>query len=80
MTTKFLDNKICTFNILFLWRFPRKKKKTAFWTIFLSALSRPPLKKRNFIFTVSPSLNCRRVRGPPVALRLSQQISWGFHV
>ena len=39
MTTKFLDNKICTFK----WRFPRK---TAFWTIFLSAPEPPPPRKK----------------------------------
>ena len=55
MTTKFLDNRICTFKISLSWRFPRK---TAFWTIFLSAPSfPPPLKTANFIFiVVSPSL------------------------
>ena len=50
MTTNFLNNKMCTFNILLSWRFPRK---TAFWTIFLSApQGRPPptLKKRNNYF------------------------------
>ena len=45
MTTKFFDNKICDFNILLSWRFPRK---TAFWTIFLSAPRPPPLKTDNF--------------------------------
>ena len=25
MTTKFLDNQICTFKILLSWRFPRKQ-------------------------------------------------------
>ena len=39
LTTKFLDNKISTFNLLLSWRFPRK---TAFWTIFLSVLKAPP--------------------------------------
>ena len=54
-TTKFLDNKICTFKILLSWRFPRK---TAFWTILLSdPLSLPPSKSQIFIFiVVSPSL------------------------
>ena len=45
MTTKCLDNKICTFKILLSWRFPRK---TAVWTIFLSVPQGPPLKKRKF--------------------------------
>ena len=56
MTTKFLDNKICTFKILLSWRFPGK---TAFWTSFLSAPKAPPppQKNKNFIFiVVSPSL------------------------
>ena len=52
MTTQFLDNKICTFKILLSWRFPRKKKKkTAFWTSFLSATAAPPpLENRKFYF------------------------------
>ena len=48
MTTKFLDNKICTFKHLLSWRFPQKK--SAFWTIFLSAPKAPPLKKRKIYF------------------------------
>ena len=47
MTTKFLDNKICTFKILLSWRFPRK---AAFWTILLSASKAPPLKNAKFDF------------------------------
>ena len=48
MTTTFLDNKICTFKLLLPWRFPRK---TAFWTIFLSAAKAPThLKKRKCYF------------------------------
>ena len=59
MTTKFLDNKICTFKILLSWRFPRK---TAFLTIFLSApKAPPPSKSEHVIFiVVSPSLNNSR--------------------
>ena len=58
MTTKiskFLDNKICTFKTLLSWRVPRR---TAFWTIFLSApKASPPQKSENCIFiVVSPSL------------------------
>ena len=50
MTTKFSDNKICNFKSLLSWRFPQKKK-TAFWTIFLSApKAPPPLKNRKFYF------------------------------
>ena len=48
MTTKFLDDKICTFKILLSWRFPRK---TAFWTIFLSAPHAPsPPQNSKFYF------------------------------
>ena len=52
MTTKLLDNKICTFKILLSWRFPRKQA-------FLdSSPKAPPLKSENFIFiVVSRSLN-----------------------
>ena len=51
MTTNFLDNKICHFKILLSWRFPQRK--TAFWTIFLSApKASPPSKAENFIFIV----------------------------
>ena len=51
MTTKFLDNKICTFKIVLSWRFPRK---TAFWDDFPLL---PPHKNANCIFiVVSPSL------------------------
>ena len=55
MTTKFLENKICTFKILLSWRFP---PNPVFWTIFLSAPnSSRPLKTANIIFiVVSPSL------------------------
>ena len=50
MTTKFLDNKICTFRILLSWRFPTKKKQR-FWTILPSAPKPPPpLKKRKLYF------------------------------
>ena len=38
MTTKFLDNKICTFKILLSWRFPRKKKQR----LFLGTIFPPP--------------------------------------
>ena len=52
MTTKLFDNQICTFKFLLSWRFPRKKKKkTAFWTIFLSA-PKAPSKIEHFIFIV----------------------------
>ena len=46
---KFLDDKICTFKILLSWRFPRK---TAFWTIFLSAAKAPPPQKAKFLFVL----------------------------
>ena len=49
MTTKFLDNKMCTFKILLSWRFPWK---IAFWTIFLPAPlpTPPPPEKRKIYF------------------------------
>ena len=54
MTTKFLDNKIFNFKILLSWR---SQRKTAFWTIFLSAPKAPTSKSEQFIFiVVSPSL------------------------
>ena len=63
MTTKFLDNKICTFKILLSWRFPRK---TAFWTIVLSAPNvPPPLKNENFIFLVV-KLSLTNQEGPGI--------------
>ena len=46
MTTKFLDNKICTFKILLSWRFPRKP---AFLDDFLSAPKAHPPQKRKFL-------------------------------
>ena len=50
MTTKCLDNKICTFNILLSWRFPRRKKKQRFGRF----ASLPPFpsspRKRKFDF------------------------------
>ena len=57
MTTQFLDNIICIFEILLSWRFPRKRKQR-FWMIFLSApKAPPPLKSENSIFIVDlPSL------------------------
>ena len=57
MTTKFLDNKICTLKILLSWRFPTK---TSIFGQFPSLPPRPPppLKSENFIFiVVSPALN-----------------------
>ena len=58
MTTNFLDNKICTFKILLLWRFRENKR---FWTIFLSApKAHPPSKSENVMFiVVSPSLTAK---------------------
>ena len=48
MTTKFLDDKICTFKILLSWRFPRKQ---AFWGDFpLRSPSPPPPQKRKYYF------------------------------
>ena len=55
MTTKCLDNKICTFKIILSWRFPRK---TAFLDDFpLCPQGAPPQKaKMCFFIVVSPSL------------------------
>ena len=39
MTTKFLDNKLCTFKMLLSWRFPRK---TAFLDHFPLCRQGPP--------------------------------------
>ena len=48
MTTKFLDEKICTFKILLSWRFPRK---TAFLDEFpLCPQNAQPPQKRKFYF------------------------------
>ena len=62
MTTKFLDNHICTFKFFLSWRFPRTKKNV--FGRFSSPPPRPtPLKSANFIFiVVSPSLICDRTR------------------
>ena len=49
MTTKFLDYKICTFNILLSWRFPRK---TAFMAEFPPPMP-PPQKKTQILFLLS---------------------------
>ena len=53
MTTKFLDNQICTFKISLSWRFPRKNSVLDDFPLPPSF----PLKKRKNIFiVVSPSL------------------------
>ena len=72
MTTNFLDNKICTFKILLSWRFPRK---TAFWTIFLSAAKAPPLKKRNFCFYCRLAVSEKRFGKDNLRLHFR----WGFY-
>ena len=48
MTTKILDNKICSFKILLSWRFPRKRGYGRFSS--LSPPKAPPLKKRKFYY------------------------------
>ena len=55
MTTKLINNKMCTFKILLSLR---SQEKQRFWTIFLSALNAPPpLKSAHFIsIVVSPAL------------------------
>ena len=62
MTTKCLDNKICTFKILLSWRFPRKQ---AFLDDCPLCPQAPPpaLKSENFILiVVSPSLRISALR------------------
>ena len=57
MTTKCLDNKICTFKMLLSWRFPRK---AAFLDDFpLCPRGPPPSKVQTFylFIVVSPSLS-----------------------
>ena len=55
MTTRFLDDKVRTFEILLSWCFPRGNN--VWGTFFASAPIPPPLKNTSFIFTVvSPSL------------------------
>ena len=58
MTTKFLDNRICTFKILLSWCFPQN---TAFFGQYSSLPPRPtppPFKSAHFIsIVVSPSLS-----------------------
>ena len=64
MTTKFLDNKIFTFEILLSWRFPRK---TAFWTIVLSAPKASPPQKAKILFLLRKSaVSCSFLRFPAV--------------
>ena len=50
MTTKFLDDKICTFKFLLSWRFPQKWR---FGTIFPSAPTPPPPSKAQILFLLS---------------------------
>ena len=58
MTTKFIDDTICTFEIVLLWRFPRRKKKNSVLDDFPLCRQGPPLKKR-ILF----SLSSRRLLG-----------------
>ena len=46
MATEFHDNKICTFEILSSWRFPRKKKKNSIFGRFSSLRPQPPSKAK----------------------------------
>ena len=50
MTTKFLDNQICTFKILLSWRFPQKQ---AFWDDFPLRPQGPPPSKAKILFLLS---------------------------
>ena len=59
VTTKCLDNKICTFKILLSWRFPRK---TAFWgNSPLDPHAQPPRKCNFYFMVVSQPLTNLRV-------------------
>ena len=71
MTTKCLDNKICTFKILLSWRFPRK---TAVWTIFLSVPQGPP-QKAKILFLLSS----RRLWQQPPRRNDYQKLRWEFY-
>ena len=86
MTTKVLDNKICEFEILLSWRF---RRKTAFWTIFLSAPKASPPQKANILFLLSSRrlwvFSLWQANDAPMtqrALILTQQTKWfeGRHV
>ena len=71
MTTKFLDNKICTFKILLSWRFPRKKN------CFLDDSSLPPLlppQDRKFYFYCRLAVSEQERAFFP----LSKFWGWGF--
>ena len=76
MTTKFLDNKICTFNILLSWRFPRKQ---AFLDDFpLCPQKAPPPQKRKFYFYCRLAVSDSCVDGAlseraPLALNFERQ-------
>ena len=51
MTTKFLDNKICTFKILLSWRFPRKNSVLDDFPLCPQGL--PPHQKAKILFLLS---------------------------
>ena len=55
MTTKLLDNKICTFKIILSWRFARKQ---CFWTIFLSVPNASPSEFFFFVVCVCVCVCC----------------------
>ena len=80
MTTKLLDNKICTFEFLLSWRFPRKKA-------FLDKIPLcpqfppPPLKSANSIFiVVSPSLRISEILDSIFATKQFQSVIFGDSV
>ena len=52
MTTKCLDNNICTFKILLSWRFPTRKKKNSVLDDFplCAQLPPPPSKKQIYFY------------------------------
>ena len=67
MTTRFLDNKICTFKILLSWRFPRK---IAFLDDFPQCPpGPPPPQKREFYFYCRLAVS--EIMGSPILRRLA---------
>ena len=74
MTTKFLDNKIFTFEILLLWRFPWK---IAFWKIVLPAPLPTPPWKVQILFLLSSRFLWLKTKPPlePMTVRLRSACS-----
>ena len=72
MTTKFLDNTICTFKILLSWRFPRKQALLDDFP--LCPQGPPPPQRETFIFiVVSPSLT-GKYSSKPESAEISEKL------